>query len=76
MIRSRGLLALRPHPDGGQAIGRYLTVVGNKMMERAEHTASELENDVGSNLIAAEKKTPLRLLQKVYLLLIIGVLGL
>ena len=66
MIQARGLLALRPHPDSGQAIGRYLTVVGNQMMERAEHIALELENDVGSNLIAAEKKTPLHSLQKAY----------
>ena len=67
MMEARSLLARKPHPDDGRAIGLYLTAAGNQMMERAEHTASELEGDVGEKLSAAEKKTLLRLLQKLYL---------
>ena len=67
MMEARSLLARKPHPDDGRAIGLYLTVAGNQMMERAEQTATELENDVSRKLTAAEKKTLLRLLQKAYL---------
>lgn len=66
-MEKRDLLARLPHPDDGRAIGLYLTDVGKKLMAQAEKTATELELDVASRLSAAEKRTLLRLLQKVYL---------
>jgi DNA-binding MarR family transcriptional regulator len=62
----RGLLARSPHPDDGRAIGLYLTDGGRQLMLQAEKTATDLELDAASRLTTAEKKTLLRLLQKVY----------
>ena len=66
-MEKRALVARRPHPEDGRAIGLYLISEGEKLMRNAEHTASELEREAASRLSAAEKKTLLRLLQKVYL---------
>ncbi len=66
-MEQRDLLTRKPHPDDGRAIGLHLTVAGSQMMQEAENTASQLEADVSSKLTAAEVKTLLRLLQKVYL---------
>ncbi len=67
LMEKRDLLVRQPHPDDGRAIGLYLTPAGKQMMVDAEYTATELEHDVSSKLTAAETKTLLRLLQKVYL---------
>lgn len=67
LMEKRNLLTRKPHPDDGRAIGLHLTDAGIQMMLQAENTATELENDVSSKLTAAEAKTLLRLLQKVYL---------
>ena len=67
MMEKRQLLTRKQHPDDGRAIGLYLTVSGGQMMQRAEKTAAQLEADVSSKLSAAEAKTLLELLQKVYL---------
>lgn len=67
LMEKRHLLQRLPHPDDGRAIGLYLTDSGSQMMTEAENTASQLEADVSSKLTAAEAKTLLRLLQKVYL---------
>jgi hypothetical protein len=40
--------------------------VGSKLMLDAEQTAKELENDAASKLTATERKTLMRLLQKIY----------
>ena len=66
-MEKRKLLARRPHPEDGRAIGLYLTSEGEALMHAAEHTASDLEKDAAASLSTAEKKTLLRLLQKVYL---------
>ncbi|MFT4194022.1 MarR family winged helix-turn-helix transcriptional regulator [Ottowia sp.] len=65
-LEKRGLLLRRPHPLDGRAQGLHLTKDGHGLMEKAEATAAELERDVASALTAAEHKTLLRLLQKVY----------
>ena len=65
-MEKRKLLARLPHPDDGRALGLYLTDAGQHMMVRAEKTATELEQDAASRLSSAEKKTLLKLLQKVY----------
>ena len=67
LMEKRELLMRKPHPDDGRAIGLHLTIAGNRMMQQAEITATQLELDVSSKLNAAEAKTLLRLLQKVYL---------
>jgi len=67
LMEQRDLLTRKPHPDDGRAIGLHLTAAGSQMMQEAENTASQLEADVSSKLTAAEVKTLLRLLQKVYL---------
>lgn len=65
-MEKRDLLTRLPHPDDGRAIGLYLTDAGKTLMVQAEKTATELERDAASRLSAAEKKTLLKLLQKVY----------
>ena len=67
LMEKRDLLTRLPHPDDGRAIGLHLTEAGNQMMQQAEDTATQLELDISSKLTAAETKTLLRLLQKVYL---------
>jgi DNA-binding MarR family transcriptional regulator len=66
-FEARKLIARKPHPSDGRAMGLHLTVAGKKLMRDAEHTAAELEADAASRLSASEKKTLIRLLQKVYL---------
>ena len=67
LMEKRDLLQRKPHPGDGRAIGLYLTADGNQMMQQAENTTTELEQEVSSKLTGAEAKTLLRLLQKVYL---------
>ena len=67
MMEKRELLQRKPHPDDGRAIGLYLLEAGHRMMEDAEREAAALEAEVSSKLTAAESKTLLRLLQKIYL---------
>ena len=65
-IEKRGLVERRPHPQDGRAVGLYLTNTGVELMREAECTASELEDESTQQLTAAEKKTLIRLLQKIY----------
>ena len=65
-LEKRGLLRRQPHPLDGRALGLHLTDEGHGLMQRAEVTAFELENDAAKALTAAERKTLIRLLQKVY----------
>ena len=66
-MEKRALVTRRPHPQDGRAIGLHLTATGKKLMVDAERTATGLEDEATSRLSATEKKTLLRLLQKVYL---------
>lgn len=65
-MEQRRLIERRPHPQDGRAVGLHLSVEGGRFMTQAEQAASQLEDEVTSGLSAAEKKTLLRLLQKVY----------
>ncbi len=67
LMEKRELVSRRPHPQDGRAVGLYLTEAGAKLMADAERTATALEGDVTQKLSAAEKKTLMRLLQKIYL---------
>ncbi len=66
-LEKRGVITKRPHPNDGRAIGLYATPPGEALMAQAELDASNLEIAAGSRLTVAERKTLLRLLQKVYL---------
>ena len=65
-MEKRGLLLRRPHPLDGRALGLHLSEAGRQLMDQAENTAFELEKDAAGALTAAERKTLIRLLQKVY----------
>lgn len=66
-LEKRGLILRQPHPRDGRAMGLHLTPAGQKLMRDAERTAAQLEAEAASKLTAAEVKTLIRLLQKVYL---------
>ncbi len=66
-LEKRELIARRPHPHDGRAMGLHLTASGQKLMREAEQTAAELETDATSRLTASERRTLMRLLQKIYL---------
>lgn len=65
-LERRGLIERRPHPSDGRAMGVHLTVKGVELTAQAEQTAAQLEEDATARLTAAERKTLIRLLQKVY----------
>jgi DNA-binding MarR family transcriptional regulator len=65
-LEKRDLIARQPHPRDGRAMGLHLTPKGEKLMRDAEITAAELERDATSRLTETERKTLIRLLQKVY----------
>jgi DNA-binding MarR family transcriptional regulator len=66
-LEKRGLIARKPHPRDGRAVGLHLTPAGRTLMQAAEQTAADLESEVGNRLSAAELRTLIRLLKKVYL---------
>lgn len=65
-LEKRGLIARRPHPHDGRAMGLHLTAHGKDMMRLAEKTATELEIERTSRLSPAERKTLMQLLKKIY----------
>lgn len=66
-LQSRDLIARKPHPRDGRAMGLHLTPAGRKLMQQAEVTASELEEAATARLSPAERKTLMQLLRKIYL---------
>jgi DNA-binding MarR family transcriptional regulator len=66
-FEKRGLVTRRPHPSDGRAMGLHITAAGETLMQKAERTAVELEAQVSARLTAAERRTLMRLLQKIYL---------
>ncbi|MEK9802121.1 MAG: MarR family transcriptional regulator [Curvibacter sp.] len=65
-LQRRELITRRPHPHDGRAMGLHLTPAGRKLVKQAEVTASELEEAATSRLSAAERKTLMALLRKIY----------
>lgn len=65
-LEKRGLIVRHPHPRDGRAVGLHLTEAGQDLAAKAERTAASLEADAAGTLSAAELKTLLRLLKKVY----------
>ena len=66
-LEKRELIARRPHPSDGRAMGLHPTSAGEALMRNAEKTALDLEDKATERLTAAERKTLMRLLKKVYL---------
>jgi DNA-binding MarR family transcriptional regulator len=65
-LEKRELIVRKPHPRDGRAMGLQLTPAGQKLMRDAERTAAALEADVAARLTAAEQRTLITLLKKVY----------
>jgi DNA-binding MarR family transcriptional regulator len=65
-LEKRELILRKPHPSDGRVVGLHLTDVGSQLMQNAEKTAKELEVDAAAKLTASERKTLMRLLQKIY----------
>jgi len=65
-FEKRQLVLRKPHPRDGRAMGLHLTAAGRKLMSDAERTATELEAQAASRLTAAESRTLIRLLKKMY----------
>jgi DNA-binding MarR family transcriptional regulator len=65
-LEKRGLIDRLPHPHDGRAMGLHLTQAGQTMMRAAEKTAAQLEVDSTPKLTAAERKTLIGLLKKIY----------
>ncbi len=65
-LERRGLVERLPHPRDGRGVGLHLTPAGEKLVGDAERTVAELEAEAASALSAAELRTLLKLLQKVY----------
>ena len=65
-MEKRALIIRRPHPHDGRAMGLHLTATGQQMMRDAEKTAARLEVETTSRLSAAERKTLMLLLKKIY----------
>lgn len=65
-LQKRELIVRRPHPVDGRVMGLHLTSSGVKLMRAAEQTAFELEKDATPRLTSAERKTLMKLLQKIY----------
>jgi DNA-binding MarR family transcriptional regulator len=65
-LERRELILRKAHPSDGRVIGLHLTDAGSQLMKEAEQTAQALEIDAASKLTVAERKTLMRLLQKIY----------
>jgi DNA-binding MarR family transcriptional regulator len=66
-LEKRELVERQPHPSDKRAVALLLTQSGEKLMREAERTAQSLELDASARLSSAERKTLMRLLQKIYL---------
>jgi DNA-binding MarR family transcriptional regulator len=65
-LEKRALVTRAPHPHDGRAMGLHLTPAGKKMMRNAEQTAARVEEEATPRLSAAERKTLMSLLRKIY----------
>jgi DNA-binding MarR family transcriptional regulator len=66
-FEKRGLIARKPHPTDGRAIGLSLTDKGDTLVAAAEEVSAASDLSSTQTLTAAERKTLTRLLQKIYL---------
>ena len=66
-LEARELLERKPHPSDRRALGLHIAATGQGIMRQARKTAVELERVATRRLSAAERKTLMQLLQKIYL---------
>jgi DNA-binding MarR family transcriptional regulator len=65
-LQARQLVVRTRHPRDRRAMGLHLTEAGRKLARQAERTAAQLEAQATARLTAAESRTLIRLLRKVY----------
>lgn len=65
-LEKRDLIARKPHPLDGRAMGLHPTPAGLTLMRSAEKTAVQLELDSTARLSDTERKKLLQLLKKIY----------
>jgi DNA-binding MarR family transcriptional regulator len=65
-FEKRALIDRTPHPTDGRAVGLSLTAKGQQLMQKAELAAIQSDASAAHQLSAAEQKTLMRLLQKIY----------
>jgi DNA-binding MarR family transcriptional regulator len=65
-LQKRELIERRPHPTDRRAQGLHLTPAGQQLQSQAQATATSLEQGATHALTAAELKTLIHLLKKVY----------
>ena len=65
-FEKRELIDRTPHPTDGRAMGLSLTKKGQQLMQKAEVAAIASDANAAHLLSAAEQKTLMRLLQKIY----------
>jgi DNA-binding MarR family transcriptional regulator len=65
-LEKKNLIVRKPHPLDGRAMGLHLTGKGKTLMANSEPVVSQLELDATHRLSAAERKTLLALLKKIY----------
>jgi DNA-binding MarR family transcriptional regulator len=66
-FEKRELIDRTPHPTDGRAMGLTLTPKGQQLMQQAEVAAVESDASAAHQLSAAEQKTLMRLLKKIYI---------
>ncbi len=66
-LEKRELIERLPHPHDGRAVGLHPTEIGRKLLRKAQTTACNLEIEATAKLSATQRKTLMRLLQKIYL---------
>ena len=65
-LEKREVIARKPHPRDGRAMGLHLTPAGQKLVRDAEKKAAELEANIGARLSPSELRTLITLLKKIY----------
>ena len=65
-LLERGLIERKPHRNDGRAMSLFLTEPGTALVREAETTATQLEEEATARLTAAERRTLMQLLQKIY----------
>jgi DNA-binding MarR family transcriptional regulator len=66
-LQNRELVHKRPHPHDGRAQGLHPSAKGQALMQQAEATVVALEDEQLERLTLTQRKTLMRLLQKIYL---------
>ena len=66
LLEKRGLLLRRPHPLDGRAFGLHLSDAGQALLAQAEAEVARREGQATAALSAAERKTLIRLLRKLW----------